>query len=50
MLKLVELREFAKNQLGDKFDIKQFHDLVLLPGARPLPILENDVKRWVSKQ
>ncbi|ATC93771.1 DUF885 domain-containing protein [Pseudoalteromonas tunicata] len=50
MLKILELREKAKQQLGDKFDIKAFHDLVLLPGARPLTILESDVKRWVAKQ
>jgi uncharacterized protein (DUF885 family) len=48
MLKIVELREWAKTQLGDKFDIKAFHDLVLLPGSRPLSILEDDVKRWVK--
>lgn len=49
MLKIVELREYAKEKLGDKFDIKAFHDLVLLPGARPLTILEEDVERWVSR-
>jgi uncharacterized protein (DUF885 family) len=49
MLKLVELREWAKKELGSKFDIKVFHDLVLLPGARPLSILEDDVKRWVKQ-
>lgn len=48
MLKIVELREWAKKQLGDKFDIKAFHDLVLLPGSRPLTILDADVKRWVN--
>jgi uncharacterized protein (DUF885 family) len=50
MLKIIELREWAKQQLGDKFDIKAFHDVVLLPGARPLTILEEDVKRWVKTQ
>lgn len=49
MLKLVELREWAKGELGDKFDIKAFHDLVLLPGSRPLPILAEDVERWVKR-
>jgi uncharacterized protein (DUF885 family) len=48
MLKLVELRQWAKAQLGTKFDIKVFHDLVLLPGSRPLTVLEDDVKRWVK--
>ncbi len=50
MLKIVELRQWAKSQLGDKFDIKQFHDLILLPGSRPLSILADDVKRWVTFQ
>jgi uncharacterized protein (DUF885 family) len=49
MLKILELRAEAKSQLGDKFDIKAFHDLVLLPGARPLTILEADVKRWIKQ-
>jgi uncharacterized protein (DUF885 family) len=49
MLKILELRDEAKSQLGDKFDIKAFHDLVLLPGARPLTILEADVKRWIAQ-
>jgi uncharacterized protein (DUF885 family) len=48
MLKILELREWAKSQLGEKFDIKAFHDLVLLPGSRPLSILATDVKRWVE--
>ncbi len=47
MLKMVELRQYAQSKLGDKFDIKAFHDLVLLPGARPLSILQQDVERWV---
>lgn len=49
MLKILELRDEAKSQLGDKFDIKAFHDLVLLPGARPLTILEADVNRWIAQ-
>ncbi len=50
MLKLVELRTMAKNALGDKFDIKAFHDLILLKGARPLALVEEDVKRWIEQQ
>jgi uncharacterized protein (DUF885 family) len=50
MLKIVSLREWAKEQLKGKFDIKAFHDLVLLPGARPLTLLERDVQQWVAKQ
>ncbi|MBU0914484.1 MAG: DUF885 domain-containing protein, partial [Gammaproteobacteria bacterium] len=43
MLKIVELRAYAKEQLGDKFDIKAFHDLVLLGGAVPMSVLDTKV-------
>ncbi|MBB1270342.1 DUF885 family protein [Shewanella sp. SR44-3] len=48
MLKIVELREQAKAALGDKFDIRQFHDLILLPGARPMSVVEADVQEWIA--
>ncbi len=51
MIKILELREKAKKQLGSKFDIRQFHDAVLTNGALPLDALEQVVERWVeSKQ
>ncbi|MBY0417579.1 MAG: DUF885 domain-containing protein, partial [Pararheinheimera sp.] len=50
MLKIVELRSYAKEQLGDKFDIKAFHDLVLLGGAVPMSVLDTKVKNWVESQ
>jgi uncharacterized protein (DUF885 family) len=51
MIKILELREKAKKQLGSKFDIRQFHDAVLTNGALPLDALEEVVERWVeSKQ
>ncbi|KAF7786525.1 hypothetical protein PRUB_a1125 [Pseudoalteromonas rubra] len=50
MIKLVELRDKARNALGDKFDVKAFHDVILLKGARPLAIVEDDVDRWVASQ
>jgi uncharacterized protein (DUF885 family) len=51
MLKILELREKAKHELGTKFDIRQFHDVVLTNGALPLDVLENLVNRWIkSKQ
>jgi uncharacterized protein (DUF885 family) len=51
MIKILELREKAKRQLGNKFDIRQFHDVVLTNGALPLDVLEELVDRWIkSKQ
>ncbi|RMA82444.1 DUF885 domain-containing protein [Umboniibacter marinipuniceus] len=50
MIKIVELREAAKIELGDKFDIRGFHDTVLGSGAVPLDILEENVNAWVESQ
>jgi uncharacterized protein (DUF885 family) len=44
MLKILELREKAETELGDKFDIRGFHDTVLGGGALPLSILERQVE------
>ncbi|SEA14863.1 DUF885 domain-containing protein [Microbulbifer marinus] len=49
MLKILELRDQAKEALGDKFDIRGFHDTVLGGGALPLPMLEARVNRWVEE-
>ncbi len=49
MLKIQELRKLAETELGDKFDIKAFHDVVLGGGALPLDILEKVVKEWISE-
>jgi uncharacterized protein (DUF885 family) len=46
--KFLELRERAKSELGDRFSIKEFHDLVLSGGALPLDILERRVDRWIK--
>src|ERR1043166_6788779 len=48
MLKILELRERAKQELGDKFDIRAFHDVVLGSGAMPLAVLESQVDRWIA--
>ncbi len=50
MNKILELREDAKNKLGEKFDIREFHDVVLTSGALPLNILESKVNSWINKK
>jgi uncharacterized protein (DUF885 family) len=47
-LKIKELRAYAAKELGDKFDLRQFHDQVLDFGALPLDILEQRIKAWVA--
>jgi len=47
-LKIIELRQLAEKELGDRFSIKQFHDQVLLDGALPLAVLEQKIKRWIA--
>ncbi|MEK7265741.1 MAG: DUF885 domain-containing protein [Pseudomonadota bacterium] len=50
MRKILDLREKAKGELGDKFDIKEFHDTVLGGGALPLGILERRVDEWIASK
>ncbi len=49
-LKIRELRARATEQLGERFDVKAFHDLVLANGAVPLPVLEEIVDGWIAIQ
>ncbi|MEL4246878.1 DUF885 domain-containing protein [Shewanella xiamenensis] len=48
MMKILELREKAKQALGDKFDLRDFHDVLLKNGAVPLDILEKLVDRYIA--
>ena len=48
MLKILELREKAKTQMGDQFDIRQFHDVVLKNGPVPLNVLEQFVNDYIN--
>jgi uncharacterized protein (DUF885 family) len=49
-LKIVELRERASRRLGERFDLRAFHDLLLGAGAMPLAVLESRVDRWIETQ
>ena len=47
-LKLQELRRFAHEKLGDRFDIREFHDHVLNAGAIPLDVLDSRIREWAN--
>jgi uncharacterized protein (DUF885 family) len=49
-LTILKLREQAKAQLGDKFDIKKFHDEILNGGAMPLELLQERLQSWIKQQ
>jgi uncharacterized protein (DUF885 family) len=49
-LKILELRERAKKALGDKFDLRAFHDELLGSGALPLDILSDRIDGWIASQ
>ncbi len=48
MLKIMELRHKAEHELGGKFDIRSFHDLLIGSGSLPLSILETKVDAWIA--
>jgi len=50
MLKILELRDRAKNKMGNKFDLKEFHSLVLNQGIVPLFVLEDLVDEWIESE
>jgi uncharacterized protein (DUF885 family) len=49
-LKFKELRTFASKELGERFDIREFHDQVLADGALPLSTLDSRIRAWVAKK
>ena len=49
MIDIQRLRKISEHQLGEKFDIRAFHDTVLSGGALPLSMLERQVKSWIAE-
>ncbi len=49
-LEILKLRQYAKDQLGDKFNLRAFHDEVLTGGALPLDVLSSRIHDWVGQQ
>jgi uncharacterized protein (DUF885 family) len=49
MLEILKLRDMAKKKLGDKFDIRGFHDAILQSGAVPLDILAENINSFISQ-
>ena len=50
MLKILELRQNAKESLGARFDIRDFHDFILENGEVPLTVLEDNYKKWIKNK
>jgi hypothetical protein len=50
MLKIQELRARAEKELGDKFDQREFHDIVLKNGALPLEILQEQINEYIQNK
>jgi len=49
-LRIQTLRREAEQQLGDRFDVRAFHDVVLETGAVPLDVMEGKVRAWITRK
>jgi uncharacterized protein (DUF885 family) len=49
-LKILELRRSAEQALGDRFDLRRFHDAVLRNGSVPLDVLESEIATWIESE
>ena len=48
-LEILKLRAYAKDQLGDRFDVRAFHDQILTGGALPMDVLGDRIHDWVAQ-
>ena len=48
--KILELRQVAKEALGDRFDLREFHSVVLSSGTLALPVLEKHIRRYIAEK
>ena len=49
-MQIVAIRDKAKAQLGERFDIRRFHDAMLLGGPMPLDMLERRMDAWIAEE
>lgn len=49
-LKILALRDYARKELGERFDIRRFHDQLLGAGALPLDVLDTHIRQWVASE
>ena len=49
-MKIIELRERARRELGERFDLRAFHDALLADGPLPLDVLDANMVRWIAEQ
>ncbi|MGA8311772.1 MAG: DUF885 family protein, partial [Terriglobales bacterium] len=49
-MKIIELRQRARQRLGSAFDVRKFHDAVLDEGPLPLDVLEKRMEQWIAAQ
>jgi uncharacterized protein (DUF885 family) len=49
MIKILELRELAEKELGERFDIREFHNVILTGGSMPLDLLEERVRDYIAR-
>lgn len=50
MIKILEMRDHAKEALGEDFDIREFHDAMLVNGGLPLTVMEDEINRYIEEQ